>query len=328
MRRRKFIAGLGAAIGWAAAARAQQSDRMRRVGVLMRFPEDDPVGLSWVRAFRETLEVSGWRDGRNIRIDYRWGPSTFERLRTQAADLLSLKPEVIFTGGAIPLSALQQETRTVPLVFAAVTEPVAGGFVDSMSRPGGNITGFTNFQYAMAGKWLEILKEVAPRILNVGLIQDPLNADWPGYNYAIKAVSSSAGVNVIPSPVGNAGEIEPALLALGQLPQAGLIMLPDVFLASQRELMISLAARHRLPAVYPFLDFAAAGGLVSYGPSFIELFRGAASYVDRVLRGARPEELPVQAPTKFELVINLKAAKAVGLTIPESFLVRADEVIE
>lgn len=328
MRRRKFIAGLGAAIGWAAAARAQQSDRMRRVGVLMRFPEDDPVGLSWVRAFRETLEVSGWRDGRNIRIDYRWGPSTFERLRTQAADLLSLKPEVIFTGGAIPLSALQQETRTVPLVFAAVTEPVAGGFVDSMSRPGGNITGFTNFQYSMAGKWLEILKEVAPRILNVGLIQDPLNADWPGYNSAIKAVSSSVGVNVIATPTGNIGEIERALFALGQLPQAGLIMLPDAFLVSQRELVISLAARHRLPAVYPFRDFAAAGGLVSYGPIFIELCRGAASYVDRVLRGARPGELPVQAPSKFELVVNLKAANAIGLAVPESFLVRADEVIE
>jgi putative ABC transport system substrate-binding protein len=327
MKRREFVTLLGSAAAWPLAARAQQVDRMRRIGVLL-LQAEDAAARSNSAAFEQMLRQRGWVIGQNVRIDNRWAAGDVGRLRGQAAELLSLKPDIMVTTGAIPLALLRQEAPSLPIVFVGITEPVIGGFVKSLSRPGGNITGFTSFEYAMAGKWLEMLTEIAPRVTRVGLMQNPQNADWPGYNEAIKPLLSSRGVDLAASPVRALGEIERAVAMLTREPNGGLIVLPDAFLIGHVEQLVGLVARHRLPAIYPLRVFPDAGGLMSYGPDVTSAWRDASTYVDRILRGEKPSDLPVQAPTKFDLVINNKAAKALGLTIPESFLLRADEVIE
>jgi putative tryptophan/tyrosine transport system substrate-binding protein len=326
MIRREFVAGLGAAV-WPAVARAQQGDRVRRIGVLLLF-RDDPTLRSWDAAFERGLREQGWTIGTNLLIDYRILAGDLDRLNTVAAELVAQAPDVLFTAGAVPLAALRKNTRSLPIVFAAVTDPVLGGFIDSLAHPGGNITGFTNFQYAMVEKWLQLLKEVAPRVMRVGLMQNPQNADWPGYNASAKAALSTFGAEPMPLPVIQPADIELAMTALAENPNPGLIVLPDAFLIANIELLVASAARHRVPAIYPFRLFPDVKGLMSYGPDLASLWYGAATYVARVLRGEKPADLPVQAPTKFELVINLKTAKALGLTIPPNLLAVADEVIE
>jgi putative tryptophan/tyrosine transport system substrate-binding protein len=312
----------------ALAARAQEpADRVRRIGVLM-LQAEDALWRSYIAAFEQVLRQRGWAIGQNVQIDERWAAGDTGRLRGRAKELLGLKPDIMVTTGAIPLSVLREAAPSLPIVFAGITEPVIGGFVESLSRPGGNITGFTNFEYAMAGKWLEMIKEIAPRMTTVGLMQHPQNADWPGYNDAIKRLSSTHGLVLVSSPVRDLGEVERAIAMLGREPDRGLIVLPDAFLIANLERLIGLAAQHRVPAVYPFRLFPAAGGLMSYGPELTSVWRGAATYVDRILRGEKPADLPVQGPTKFELVINRKTAKTLGLTVPEVLLVSADQVIE
>jgi putative tryptophan/tyrosine transport system substrate-binding protein len=327
MRRREFIGGLAGAAAWPVVARTQQAERMRRVGVLFLQP-DDAVSQSWLSAFLQETQQRGWRLGRNVAIDYRFANGNPDRLPSLAAEILALSPDVILTNGAIPLSVLQRSTRSVPVVFAAVTEPVVGGFVDSLARPGGNITGFTNFQYSMAGKWLEMLLQMARQTRRVALMQNPQNADWPGYNAAIDNLRPALRVEIVASPINVQDDIERAVAEMASQPNGGLIVLPDAFLVSRLNLLVGVIAGHRLPAIYPFRTFAEGGGLMSYGPNFPALFRGAATYVDRILKGEKPADLPVQAPDKFELVINGRVVKALGLTIPETLLATADEVIQ
>jgi putative tryptophan/tyrosine transport system substrate-binding protein len=300
---------------------------MRRVGVLLLFA-DDASSRSYLAAFQRRLQDLGWIEGQNVLLDHRFAAGDTERLRTYAAELVNLRPDIITCAGAIPLAVLRQQTQSIPLVFAAVTDPVGGGFIDSLAHPGGNITGFTNFQYAMVEKWLQLLREIAPSSRRVGLFQNPQNADWLGYLGAAKAAAASLGAELVPSPVSSVAEIERDISALARESNGGIVALPDAFLISNRDLLVALAGRHRLPAIYPFRQFSSSGGLISYGPDMADLFRGAASYVDRILKGDKPADLPVQAPTKFELVVNLKTAKALGLAIPQSVLLRADEVIE
>jgi putative tryptophan/tyrosine transport system substrate-binding protein len=326
MRRRVLITLLGGvAAAWPLTARAQQADRMRRIGVLMNLASDDPEAQARIAAFRQELQQLGWTDGRDVRIDDRWAgdASHFHRY---AEELLALAPDVILASATPSVQALREVSRTVPIVFANVGDPVAMGFVDSLARPGGNTTGFTPYEFGFAAKWLELLKEIAPRVTRVAVLRDLTIG--PAHFTAIQAVAPSFGVELSAVGVRDVGEIERAVAAFARSSNAGLIVTPSTSALIHRNLITMLAARHRLPAVYGFRYFVTAGGLISYAPSTIDSYRRAAGYVNRILKGEKPADLPVQAPTKYETVINLKTAKTMGLTLPPSVLARADEVIE
>ncbi len=328
MKRREFITLLGgAAAAWPLAARAQQADRIRRVGVLMHLAADDPEGQARHAAFLQGLQQSGWSAGRNVRIDTRWGTSEADR-RRYAAELVALAPDVILASNSQATLALQAATSAVPIVFANVTDPVAAGFVDSLARPGGNTTGFTLFEYGISAKWLELLKEIVPGLTRVAVIREATNPAGIGQFAAIQSVAPANAVQVSPVVVRDSSEIERALGTLARSPNSGLIVTASGLRESDGHLIVTLAARYRLPAVYPFPGFVTDGGLICYGPHSTEQYRRAAGYVDRILKGEKPADLPVQAPTKYELVINLKTAKALGLDMPPTVLARADEVIE
>jgi putative tryptophan/tyrosine transport system substrate-binding protein len=325
--RRELIGLLGGAVAWPLGARGQQP-AMRHVGVLMNLAESDAEGQARIGALREGLAKLGWTEERELQIEYRWFAGDPDRARTYAAELVKLKPEVIFAGATPSVAVLQRETRSVPIVFAQVADPVGAGFVASLARPGGNITGFASFEYAIAAKWLELLKQIAPQVTRVAVIYDLTNPETKEYLPVIEAAARSFGVQVSISVVRNAAEIERAIEEFTREPNGGLIPLPTPLMAVHRDLIISLAARHRLPNVYAWRYYPMAGGLASYGIDNIELYRRAASYVDRILKGEKPGDLPVQQATKFELVINLKTANTLGLDPPISLLARTDEVIE
>jgi putative ABC transport system substrate-binding protein len=330
MRRREFITLFGvAALAGPRAARAQQADRVRRVGVLMSRAAGDPEEQARFAGFLKGLQKLGWTDGRNVRIDYRWAAADADRSRTYAAELVALAPDVILASGSTSVAALLQTTRTVPIVFVNVIDPVGAGYVARLARPGGNATGFTAFEYSLSGKWLELLKEIAPNLTRIAILRDPALAAGIGQFAAIQAMApSSFGVELSPIDVRDGGEIERDVATFARESNGGLIVTGSSSAAVHRELIVMLAARHRLPAVYPFRYFVTSGGLISYGPDPIDVFRRAAGYVDRILKGEKAADLPVQAPTTYELAINLKTAKALGLTLPPSLLARADEVIE
>jgi putative tryptophan/tyrosine transport system substrate-binding protein len=327
--RRELLAALsGAAAAWPLAARAQQRKPMRRVGVLMPFAANDPQVQTRNAAFLQGLQQLGWTVGNNIQIDYRWSGGNEDDTRKYAAELVALAPDVIFTSGSAAVGPLQRATRTVPIVFAGVPDPVGAGFVDSLARPGGNITGFAAYEYGLGAKWLELLKQTAPSVTRVAVLRDPTITAGIGLWGAILSVSPAFGVELRPVDVRDAGEIERALVAFSGTPNGGLILTGSAMAIVHRDLIIALAARHRLPAVYYEPYFAAAGGLIAYGPRVPEQYRLAAGYVDRILGGEKPADLPVQAMTKYELAINLKTANALGLEVPPTLLARADEVIE
>jgi putative ABC transport system substrate-binding protein len=329
LRRREFITLLGgAAAALPLAARAQQPDPMRRIGVLMSVPEHDMEYQAYTNAFQEELQKLGWTEGRNVRIDYRWGAGNADNIRKYAAELAALVPDAIVAGGTAALAPLLQATRTVPLVFVFVVDPVGAGLVDSLSRPGGNATGFVQFEYSLSGKWLELLKQIAPGVTRAAVLRDPAITAGVGQFAIIQSVAPSVGVEVSAINLRDAGKIERAVTAFARSANGGLIVTTSALAVLHRDLIIALAARHKLPAVYYRRYFATSGGLISYGADLVEQHRRAAAYVDRILKGAKPADLPVQAPTKYELVINLKTAKALGLDMPQSLLARADEVIE
>ena len=329
MQRREFITLLGgAAAAWPLAARAQQTERMRRIGVLLAARTDDPDYQAWVGAFRQALQELGWIDGRNVQIDILWATANVAGIRKHAAELAALAPDVILAPGTGTVGPLLQATRTVPIVFPIVADPVSGGLVDSLAHPGGNATGFMLFEYSISGKWLELLKQIAPSVRRVAVLGDPDTPTDPAQFGVIQAVAPSLRVEVNAFNRRDANEIERAVTAFARTPNGGLIVTAGGPALINRDLVITLAARHKLPAIYYDRAFVAAGGLLSYGPDRIDLYRRAAGYVDRILKGETPAGMPVQAPTKYELVINLKTAKALGLTIPQSLLATADEVIE
>jgi putative ABC transport system substrate-binding protein len=329
MRRRDFITLLGgAAAAWPLAARAQQRERMRRIAVLLPAVSDDPEFQARFGAFQQGLAVLGWTIGRNVRIDARWAGANVEDIRRHATELVALAPDVILAQGASTVSPLLQATRTVPIVFPVAGDPVGAGFVDSLARPGGNVTGFMTMEYGLSGKWLELLKQTAPGVTRVAVLREPSNANGLGEFAAIQAVAPSLRMEVFPINLRDAGEIERGIANFAGTSNGGLIIASVPAAALHRDLIITLAARHKLPAVYFARYFIAAGGLMSYGPDFVDQYRQAAGYVDRILRGEKPADLPVQAPTKYELVINLKTATALGLTMPPTLLTLADEVIE
>ena len=329
MRRREFITILGgAAISWPGMARAQQAERTRQIGVLMTsFAEADPEGQARIAAFLTTFQNSGWVDGRNCRIVIRWAAGDLERIRGFAKELIALRPDVVVVMATPALMAMQRITRTVPIVFVQISDPVGGGFVPNMARPGGNMTGFANFETAMGGKWLELLKEVAPHVTRVAVLIAGTAVNHELWKSA-QTAAASVGVNLIAAEIHDSSGVEPAIVAFAAKGTGGLIVLPDPIFNTLRNSIVEWAARHRLPAIYPFPFYARAGGLLSYGIDQIDQFRGAAGYVDRILKGEKPGDLPVQAPTKYQLVINLKTAKALGLTIPPTLLASADEVLE
>jgi putative ABC transport system substrate-binding protein len=329
MKRREFIALLGgAAAVWPIAARAQQRERMRRIAVLSGLAADDQDNKVRLAAFQQRLQQLGWTDGHNVRIDYRFPAANAENYRKYAAELVALAPDVILAPGA-SLAHMLQATRTVPIVFVSVADPVGAGFVNSLARPGGNVTGFLLYEYGLSAKWLEMLKQIAPQTARVAVIRDSTGiATGAGQFAAIQTAAPSVGVEVSPINVRAAGEIEHGVTAFARSSNGGLIVTGGPLMVAHRDLMVALAARHRLPAVYSGRLFVASGGLVSYGPDRVDQWRRAAGYVDRILRGEKPADLPVQAPTKYELVINLKTAKALGLDVPPTLLARADEVIE
>ena len=329
MRRREFITLLGgAAVAWPLAARAQQPERTRRIGVLLGATADDTEFQAWVGAFRQALQELGWTDGRNIRIDYRCAAADAERTRKYAAELVALAPDVILASGASTVGPLLQVTRTVPIVFPIMADPVAGGFVDSLARPGGNATGFMLFEYSISGKWLELLKQIAPGVTRVAVLGDTSTPTGPAQFGVIQAVAPSLRVEVSSLNKRDAGEIERTVTAFARSPNGGLIVTAGGRALLNRDLIIKLAALHKLPAIYFDRSFIAAGGLISYGPDRIDMWRKAAGYVDRILKGEKPADMPVQAPTKYQLVINLKTAKALGLDVPMHLQQIADEVIE
>jgi putative ABC transport system substrate-binding protein len=327
MRRREFITLLGGAAAWPLAARAQQPGEMRRIGVLMNLSENDPEAQRLVATFREGLAQLGWTDGRNLRIDYRWSAGDIERIRRSAAELVALAPDVILAYGGSVVGPLQQVSHTVPIVFVEVIDPVGAGFVESLARPGGNATGFSLFEFGISGKWLELLKQISPGITKAVVIRQPSSPGGGGQLGAIQAVAPSFGVEVTPVGLRDAREIERALTVAHDT-NGGLIVTVSPLATVHRDLIVSLAARYRVPAVYPLRYFAASGGLISYGPDRLEPYRRAPGYVDRILKGEKPADLPVQAPTKYELVINLKTARTLGLDVPRTLLAIADEVIE
>ena len=331
MRRREFIALVGAVTTWPFAARAQQPDRIRRIGILMSTAEGDVEGKLRVDAFLKEFKALGWTDGRNVRIEYRWAAGAPERTRKFAQELVALQPDVILSQNTAAVPPLLEATRTIPIVFTQVTEPVHAGFVSSLARPGGNITGFTSFdEPTMSAKWLEILKALAPRVARVALVFNPDTAPIRGVNFVRVATEAGPllGLEVVAAPFREAPEIERAIAEFGNRPNGGLIVLPDATTNAHRKTILALAAKLGLPAVYAFRFFAAAGGLASYGPDPVDQFQRAAGYVDRILKGAKPGELPIQQALKFELVINLQTARTLGLSIPQSILLSATEVIE
>jgi putative tryptophan/tyrosine transport system substrate-binding protein len=328
MKRREFISLLGGAAAWPLAARAQQPKQMRRIGVLTPFPADDAEGHARLTAFTQALQQSGWTVGQNVRIDYRWGPGSPATMRKHATELIALEPDVILALTTAAVGPLLEASRTVPIVFVTVADPVAAGYVETLARPGGNATGFTPYEYSISGKWLELLKEIAPRVTRAAVLRDTSLAVGLAQFGAIQVLAPSLGVELRPVDVRDPGEIERALAAFAQGSNDGMIVIGSPSAAILRGLITTLAAKHRLPTVYNTRLFTDAGGLISYGPDFLEQHRRAAGYVDRILRGEKPADLPVQAPTKYELVINLKTAKTLGLEIPSSVLARADEVIE
>jgi putative tryptophan/tyrosine transport system substrate-binding protein len=330
MRRRELIALLaGAAAAGPIVAHAQQRGRIARVGVLTPFPSDDAEAQARLTAFAQGLQQLGWMVGQNIRIDYRWGLGNAETMRKHAAELIALAPDVILASSSAAVAPLLEATRTVPIVFAGIADPVGAGYVESLARPGGNATGFTVFEYSIAGKWLELLKEAAPRVTRAAVLRDSAIAAGPGLFGVIQALAPTLGIEVRPIDVRDRGEIERALAAFAQGPNDGVIVTGSPRSVAYRDLIVAAVAKHRLPAVYGGgRFFAAAGALLSYGVDFLDQFRRAAAYVDRILKGEKPGDLPVQAPTKYELVINVKTAKALGLEVPTALLARADEVIE
>jgi putative ABC transport system substrate-binding protein len=328
LKRREFIALLGgAAAAWPLAARAQQGERMRRIGVLITLAADDPEAQARVGAFLQGMQEFGWTLGRNVRIDYRWARDV-NSISRYATELVALAPDVILANANPSVVALQRATPSVPIVFVAVTDPVAASFVENLARPGSNATGFSTGEYGTSAKWLELLKEIAPSITQVAVLQDPQNLSSLPQFSAIQSVAPSLGVELKSLPLRDVSEIERILAAFARGSNLGLIATRTQAANLRRDLIIALAARHRLPAVYPLRFFVTGGGLISYGPDIVDQYRRAAGYVDRILRGEKPADLPVQAPTKYELVINLKTAKTLGLDLPASVLARADEVIE
>ena len=329
MKRRAFITLLGgAAAAWPLAARAQQGERMRRIGVLMSLAADDPEGQARLTAFVQGLQELGWTDGRNVQIDYRWPAGDAERIRRYAAELAALAPDIILAGGGAVVPSLLQATRAIPIVFTQTPDPVGAGFVESLARPGGNVTGFMLYEYGIGAKWLELLKEIAPHVTRAAVIRDAAIASGIGQWGAIQTAAPSFGVELRPVDVRDASEIERAIAAFARSPNGGLIVAASTLAVVHRDLIVTLAARHKLPAVYPSRFFVRSGGLIFYGPDSVEPHRRAAGYVDRILKGEKPADLPVQAPTKYELAINLKTAKALGLDVPPTLIARADEVIE
>jgi len=329
MRRREFITLVGGvALVRPLAASAQQPDRMRRVGVLETQAADDPEGKDRLAAFGQALKQLGWIDGHNLQIDTRWGAAHADNSRKYAAEFTELSPDVVVAVGSATVGPLLQATRTVPIVFVAVPDPVGAGFVESLARPGGNATGFVMYEYSLSAKWVELLKEIAPGVRRVAVLRDATLTSGTGQFGAIQAVAPSAGVEVNPVNVGDARQIERAVMAVAGSSDSGLIVTGSALTVFHRNLIIELAARHKLPAIYPNRLFVTGGGLISYGGSIVDHYRRAAGYVDRILRGEKPADLPVQAPTKYELVVNLKTAKAFGITVPSTLLARADEVIE
>jgi ABC-type uncharacterized transport system substrate-binding protein len=329
MKRREFITLIaGGAVAWPLAARAQQSERVRRIGVLMNLAADDPEAPTRVAAFAQGLQELGWTMGRNVQIDYRWGAGVADLYRRYGAELVALAPDLILASGVPAVSAVQRASRTMPMVFVDTTDPIAAGVVVSLARPGGYATGFMQFEFGVSGKWLELLKEIAPGVARAAVIRNPMTPAGSGQLGAIQAVAPAFRVEINPIDVRDTSEIEHAIAAFAGQPNGGLIVLSSSLAWAHREQIIGSAARHRLPAVYPFRIYVNAGGLVSYGPDQIDSYRRAAGYVDRILKGEKPADLPVQAPTKYELTINLKTAKALGLEVPPTLLARADEVIE
>jgi putative tryptophan/tyrosine transport system substrate-binding protein len=328
MKRREFIAGFGSAAAWPVAVRAQQRQRMRRIGVLNAFAADDQEGRRRVAAFLQALQPLGWTVGRNVEMEHRWGSGDPAGMRKNAEELVALAPDVILTTGAAGVAPLVQATRSVPIVFVLVADPVGAGFVDSLAHPGGNATGFISIEYGFGGKWLELLKEIAPSVTRAAIVRDPTISAGLGMFGAIPSVAPSLGVDVIPVNVRDPGEIERALAQFAHAGRGGLIVTPSALAFTHRDLLVSLAAQHKLPAVYYTLPFVQSGGLASYGVEIIDQYHCAAGYVDRILKGEKPANLPVQAPTKYELAINLKTAKPLGLDVPLTLIARADEVIE
>jgi putative ABC transport system substrate-binding protein len=329
MRRRDFIAVVGGAAAWPIAVRGQQAERMRRIGVLMAATADDRETQTRIGAFQQGLAALGWTEGRNVRIDTRWATTNADDIRKHAAELAALAPDAILAGsGTTTLAPLLQATRTVPIVFVVVIDPVGAGFVASLARPGGNATGFLMFEYGLSGKWLEVLKQIAPGVKRVAVLRDPTIASGIGQFGAIQSAAPSLGMEASPINVRDAGEIERDIAALAHSSNGGVVVTPSPEALRHRELIIVLAARHRLPAVYAYRSFITNGGLISYGPDMVDQYRRAAGYVDRILKGEKTTDLPVQAPTKYELVINLKTAKTMRLDVPSTLLARADEVIE
>jgi putative tryptophan/tyrosine transport system substrate-binding protein len=328
MQRRRFITLLGSAAAiWSLTARAQKTERVRRIGVLSALTEDDPESLARRPVFEQALGALGWTNGSNLRVDYRWGAGDADRGRKYAAELVALAPDVILLSGTSVVPPMMQATRTIPIVFVQVIDPVGSGFVKSLARPGGNITGFTQFEYSLAAKWVELLKQIAPHVTRAAVIRDPTRGSGIGQFAVVQAIAPLLGMELSPINPLDVSEMESAIAEFARSPNGGLIVTVGGT-AFNRDLIIALAAKHRLPAVYAYPYFASGGGLMSYGPDTIEQYRRAAGYVDRILKGEKPADLPVQAPNKYELIINLKTAKALGLTVPPSVLARADEVIE
>jgi putative ABC transport system substrate-binding protein len=329
MKRREFITLVGGAAAWPIAARAQQGERMPRIGVLIAGAENDPEVQGWLAAFRQGLENAGWRDGSNVRIEYRYAAATnAEQTPVRAKELVALQPALILGTSPPVVAALQRESRTIPIIFNGVSDPIGGGFVASLARPGGNITGLLTYEEGITGKWLAMLKEMTPGLARAALVGNPKTTNFDYFLRATATLAPSLATELVPIRVQSPADIERAIESFARVPNGGLVLPPDGTIIGHRDLIIKLAARHRLPAVYPFRYFVTAGGLMSYGTDRANMFRQSASYADRILRGARPADLPVQAPTKYEMAINLKTAQSLGLTVPPGLMVAADEVIE
>ena len=329
MQRREFLGVLGgAAAAWPLAARAHQGERVRRIGVLVGQAENDPDAKARLTGFQEALAKAGWSEGRNVSVDYRFAAGRAEHVEALAKELVALQPDVIIAQGTSVTAALQRESNKIPIVFVTVSDPIGSGFVASLPRPGGNITGVLQYEAGIVGKWMAMLKEIAPRLARAALVANPKVTAYDYFLRAAEAAAPSLAIEIVPSPIESTADIERVIDSVARVPNSGLLLPPDTTTITHRDLIVALAARHRLPAVYSLRVFVTAGGLMSYGTDQVEIFRLAATYADRILRGAKPAELPVQAPTKYETIVNLKTAKALGLDVPPSLIVRADEVIE
>jgi putative ABC transport system substrate-binding protein len=328
MQRRQFMSGLASAAAWPFAARAQQAGRVRRIGVLVATAEDELQTKAGLAGFRQELEKLGWSEGRDIRTDYRFAAGRADQHQPLAKELVALQPDVILAFSTPVAATLRRETRMIPIVFVNVSDPIGSGFIASLARPGGNLTGMLLYEEGIAGKWLAMLKEIAPRLARAAFVGNPKTTAYDYFLRAAEAVAPSLAIELVPSPVGTAADIERAIESFARVPNGGLLLPPDPTTVLNRDVIIALAARHRLPSVYAFRVFVTAGGLMSYATDQVDIYRQAASYVDRILRGAKPADLPVRAPTKYQTILNLNTAKALGLDVPPSLLVRADEVIE